>query len=136
MVTVFEPLLRVPSSHQLTLTKFAPVLVANDTYSVCVPVGAGELSAGEEVTQVCQPPVLFTVMVATGLAVRARNSNEIVPISVPDTAEARRASVCGYPLAKLTPVYSSQLPLPIQPTLSPPPASLVAWVATPLLAAA
>jgi hypothetical protein len=47
-----------------------------------------------------------------------------------------RASICGYPLPKFTPVYSSQLPLPSQPTLLPPPVSEVACVATPLLAAA
>src|SRR5580693_10060823 len=122
--------------NQFTLTKLAPVVVVKVTYRVCVPVGTGDAVTAGVVAQVCQPPVPLTSIVANGVAVSEPILNWIVPISVPESAEAIRAAICGYPLARLTPVYSSQLPLPIHPTLLPPPVSEVACVATPVLAAA
>ena len=54
--------------------KFASGLVAKDTYSVCVPVGAGESVAGVLVAQSCQPPVPLTSIVANAVAAASSTS--------------------------------------------------------------
>src|ERR1700733_6462486 len=73
---------------QFTLTKLAPVVVVKVTYRVCVPVGTGDAVTAGVVAQVCQPPVPFTSMIANGVAVSEPILNWIVPISVPESADA------------------------------------------------
>jgi hypothetical protein len=78
------------------------------------------------VTQFCQPPVSVTGTVANGVAVRESSRNWIWP-PVADwvSGEAMRTVTEAVPLPKLTPEYSGQLLLLIQPTSWPPPVSLV-----------
>ena len=86
------------------------------------------------VVQLCQPPVFWIKILATGVAVglsMATCTRPLTPGGAPDAT--RTVKVFIPPLWKLTLLKPIQSPLEIQPMLRPPPSSEVGSVFTPLL---
>ncbi len=81
------------------------------------------------VRQLCHPPVLAMAKSPMGGLLRLSRRTWTRPLTPLAAPEATRAENCPAAVApKLTPVYSAQSPLAIQPMFWPPPVSLVASV--------
>src|SRR5215813_13831438 len=83
------------------------------------------------VRQLCQPPVLAMAKLPIGALDLESSRTSTSPLTPPAAPDATRAEkVCAAVVLKLMLLNWSQSPLAIQPTSSPPPASVVVsvWV--------